>query len=174
VDLAIWRRILLWPFEVTIPEADRVPGYERALMAEGSGILTWLISGLRRYQEAGRLAVPAPPEPAAAATLRAEHPAFVERAPELLLVPFTRAQLTAVAASLAAAAAALRPDVERLRAEAAAADAAQAQDDATIALTPPVPRPCLDDTVGMRPARAGGRRFLGWLSARLAAFGRGR
>jgi putative DNA primase/helicase len=59
MDLAIWRRILLWPFEVTIPEKDRVPGYERELMAEGSGILNWLLEGLRRYQEAGRLAIPA-------------------------------------------------------------------------------------------------------------------
>jgi putative DNA primase/helicase len=59
MDLAIWRRILLWPYEVTIPEADRKPGYERELAAEGSGILNWLLEGLRRYQEAGRLTIPA-------------------------------------------------------------------------------------------------------------------
>jgi putative DNA primase/helicase len=58
VDMAIWRRILLWPFEVTIPEADRIPGFERELLAEGSGILNWCLEGLRRYQEAGRLQIP--------------------------------------------------------------------------------------------------------------------
>ena len=58
MDLAIWRRILLWPFEVTIPEDDRIPGYEQELMAEGSGILNWLIDGLRRYQKNGRLKIP--------------------------------------------------------------------------------------------------------------------
>ena len=59
MDLGIWRRILLWPFEVTIPEADRIPGYEQELMAEGSGILNWCLDGLRRYYENGnRLVIP--------------------------------------------------------------------------------------------------------------------
>lgn len=60
MDLAIWRRILLWPYEVTIPEKDRIPGYERELMNEGSGILNWMLEGLRHYYENGnRLKIPA-------------------------------------------------------------------------------------------------------------------
>lgn len=59
MDLGIWRRILLWPFEVTIPEDARIPGYEQELMAEGSGILNWCLEGLRRYYENGnRLVIP--------------------------------------------------------------------------------------------------------------------
>jgi len=58
MDLAIWRRILLWPFEHVIPEDQRIPGYEQELMGEGAGVLNWLLEGLRLYQETGRLKVP--------------------------------------------------------------------------------------------------------------------
>jgi hypothetical protein len=61
------------------------------------------------------LGLPAPDEPAAAASLRAQYPAFVERAPELLLVPFTRFEITAVAASLTDEHEALEHAVEPLR-----------------------------------------------------------
>src|SRR5262249_47787671 len=57
VDLGIWRRIHLVPFEQTIPE-EKVDGLlPKALEAEGSGILNWLIAGYRAYV-AGGLQVP--------------------------------------------------------------------------------------------------------------------
>jgi putative DNA primase/helicase len=54
-DYAIWRRIRLIPFDVTIPETERLePGeVRRRLDAERDGILTWLVEGLRMYQQAG-------------------------------------------------------------------------------------------------------------------------
>src|SRR5262249_46306965 len=53
VDLAIWRRIHLVPFEQTIPE-DKVDGLLPAvLQAESSGILNWLIAGYRAYVKGG-------------------------------------------------------------------------------------------------------------------------
>jgi putative DNA primase/helicase len=53
VDLAIWRRIHLVPFEQTIPE-EKVDGLlPVALQAEGPGILNWLIAGYRAYVERG-------------------------------------------------------------------------------------------------------------------------
>jgi putative DNA primase/helicase len=52
-DQGIWDRLLRIPFEVTIPVAERIPGYEQELIAEGSGVLNWLLEGLRRYYENG-------------------------------------------------------------------------------------------------------------------------
>jgi putative DNA primase/helicase len=54
-DYAIWRRIRLIPFDVTIPESERIePGeVRRRLGAERDGILAWLVEGLRMYQQAG-------------------------------------------------------------------------------------------------------------------------
>jgi putative DNA primase/helicase len=45
-DLGIWRRILLIPFEVTIPEAQRDLGLrERLESTEAAGILAWAVRG---------------------------------------------------------------------------------------------------------------------------------
>ncbi len=61
-DLAIWRRIRLVPFEVTIPPEERLePGDVQArLREEADVILAWLVEGWRLYQQEGLL-----PEPTA-------------------------------------------------------------------------------------------------------------
>jgi putative DNA primase/helicase len=48
-DEAIWRRIWLLPFIVTIPDDKRDPGITNKLIGEDSGILNWMLDGLRRY-----------------------------------------------------------------------------------------------------------------------------
>lgn len=57
-DDGIWRRVLLVLFDVQIPEAERDPELGRKLLAEGPGILNWMIEGLLSYLEMG-LQVPA-------------------------------------------------------------------------------------------------------------------
>jgi len=57
-DEGIWRRILLIPFEVTIPEPKRDEQLPRKLEAELPGILNWAIAGCREWQESGLM----PPE----------------------------------------------------------------------------------------------------------------
>ena len=52
-DQGIWDRLLRIPFTVTIPVEERIPGYEQELIAEGAGVLNWLLEGLRRYYENG-------------------------------------------------------------------------------------------------------------------------
>lgn len=57
-DSGIWRRLAFVPWLVTIPEEQRQPEFEKVLFAEeASGILNWLIEGLRNYQKQG-LCVP--------------------------------------------------------------------------------------------------------------------
>lgn len=58
LDEGIWRRILLVPFTVTVPASERDPDLPAKLWAERSGILNWMLDGLRIYLEEG-LAVPA-------------------------------------------------------------------------------------------------------------------
>jgi putative DNA primase/helicase len=50
---AIWRRIRLVPFTVTIPEHDRDPHLREKLEAEASGILNWALDGCRTWQRDG-------------------------------------------------------------------------------------------------------------------------
>lgn len=66
MDYAIWRRLRLIPFTVTIPESKRraPEDVHQALMAERDGILRWLIDGLRMYWADGLVE----PEPVRAAT----------------------------------------------------------------------------------------------------------
>lgn len=54
-DMAIWRRLRLIPFEVTIPEGRREePATVHArLRDERAGILRWALEGLRRYRAEG-------------------------------------------------------------------------------------------------------------------------
>lgn len=54
-DTAIWRRILLVPFTVTIPEKDRDPDIITKLLEESPGIFNWCLEGLKRYQQNKRL-----------------------------------------------------------------------------------------------------------------------
>ncbi|MCV2877595.1 phage/plasmid primase, P4 family [Sedimentimonas flavescens] len=53
-DDGIWRRVMLVPFDVQIPEAERDPNLGRKLFEqERSGILNWLTEGLLAYLEGG-------------------------------------------------------------------------------------------------------------------------
>jgi len=48
-DYAIWRRIRLIPFTVTIPLAEQIPDLAEQLKEELSGILNWALEGLRDW-----------------------------------------------------------------------------------------------------------------------------
>jgi putative DNA primase/helicase len=54
-DDGIWRRVMLVPFDVQIPEEERrdFEEFVAALLAEGPGLLNWLIEGLLDYLESG-------------------------------------------------------------------------------------------------------------------------
>lgn len=52
-DHAIWRRIRLIPFSVTIPEHERDPELPQKLLAEGPGIMRWVLDGAREWYEQG-------------------------------------------------------------------------------------------------------------------------
>lgn len=55
---ALWRRIHLIPFEITIPVADRDDQLLDILRGEGSGILNWALEGCAAWQRQG-LGLPA-------------------------------------------------------------------------------------------------------------------
>ena len=48
-DYAIWRRIRLIPFTVTIPPEEQIPDLAEQLKEELSGILNWALEGLRDW-----------------------------------------------------------------------------------------------------------------------------
>lgn len=50
---AIWRRIVLIPFDVTIPEHDRDPHLDAKLWKEADAILAWAVRGCLEYQRIG-------------------------------------------------------------------------------------------------------------------------
>ena len=50
---AMWRRVLLLPFEVIIPESERDKSLAEALLEEGPGILAWAVRGCLRWQRNG-------------------------------------------------------------------------------------------------------------------------
>lgn len=52
-DDGIWRRILLVPFAVQIPEEQRDPHLAEKLRGELPGILAWAVAGWQQYQTAG-------------------------------------------------------------------------------------------------------------------------
>jgi putative DNA primase/helicase len=52
-DLAIWRRIRLVPFAVTIPAAERNPSLPEKLRAELPGIMAWAVAGCLEWQAKG-------------------------------------------------------------------------------------------------------------------------
>ena len=64
---AIWRRLRLVPFGVTIAEEQRDRSLLEKLRAEWPGILAWALAGCARWREAGRLGTP---EDVVAATAR--------------------------------------------------------------------------------------------------------
>lgn len=58
-DHAVWRRVRLIPFKVTIPDVEQEKDFtERVLFPEASGILAWLVEGCRRWQRDGLGDVP--------------------------------------------------------------------------------------------------------------------
>lgn len=52
-DYAIWRRVLLVPFEVTIPKDKEITDFAERLKAEAPGILAWAVRGCLAWQERG-------------------------------------------------------------------------------------------------------------------------
>jgi putative DNA primase/helicase len=52
-DNAIWRRLKLIPFGVSIPEAEQDPKLSEKLLSERSGILNWMLQGVRDWLEYG-------------------------------------------------------------------------------------------------------------------------
>lgn len=64
MDDGIWRRLMIVPFNVQIPKAERDPLIVQRMLAEGPGILNWLIEGARAYLEMGL----APPSEVSQAT----------------------------------------------------------------------------------------------------------
>lgn len=52
-DDGIWRRVLLVPFDIQIPKAERDKQLGDKLWAERAGILNWMIEGLLSYLEGG-------------------------------------------------------------------------------------------------------------------------
>lgn len=63
-DLAIWRRIRLVPFTVTISDAEKDIGLKEKLLQELPGILSWAVEGCLAWQKEGLN----PPQEVAAAT----------------------------------------------------------------------------------------------------------
>jgi putative DNA primase/helicase len=52
-DEGIWRRVRLVPFSVTIPKPERDTHLPGKLLREASGILNWLLDGLRTWCDKG-------------------------------------------------------------------------------------------------------------------------
>ena len=53
-DDGIWRRVLLIPFDVQVPEAERDPKLaDRILSGEAPGVLNWALAGLAEYRSGG-------------------------------------------------------------------------------------------------------------------------
>jgi putative DNA primase/helicase len=63
-DIAIWRRIILVPFDLTIPPAQQDRDLGNVLAAELSGVLNWAIKGCLDWQRDGL----SPPDEVSAAT----------------------------------------------------------------------------------------------------------
>lgn len=52
-DHAIWRRIVLIPYEVQFDDSQRDPDLAAKLIAEGPGIINWAIEGFREWRRDG-------------------------------------------------------------------------------------------------------------------------
>lgn len=54
-DPALWRRLFLvnFPHSISDAEIDSAPDYEERISAELSGILNWMLEGLRKWRESG-------------------------------------------------------------------------------------------------------------------------
>lgn len=56
-DHGIWRRIMMVPFEVSIPKEEQDSHLKEKLLQEKSGILNWMLDGYRMWRDTG-LAAP--------------------------------------------------------------------------------------------------------------------
>jgi putative DNA primase/helicase len=52
-DVGIWRRVLLIPFEVQIPECKRDPDLDKKLLKELPLIMRWMVAGCLKWREHG-------------------------------------------------------------------------------------------------------------------------
>jgi putative DNA primase/helicase len=52
-DEAVWRRVLVVPFHVVIPEDERDPGLSQELKAAAPAVMAWAATGWREYQRIG-------------------------------------------------------------------------------------------------------------------------
>jgi putative DNA primase/helicase len=52
-DVAVWNRLRLIPFEVTIPKEKQDHDLKAALLREAEGILAWLVAGAKRWYAEG-------------------------------------------------------------------------------------------------------------------------
>jgi putative DNA primase/helicase len=52
-DAAVWNRVRLIPFTVTVPKAEQDRTLTTKLLAEGEGILRWLVEGAKRWYASG-------------------------------------------------------------------------------------------------------------------------
>jgi len=55
VDHALWRRLKLIPFNVTIPDQEQDKGLPQKLLAELPGLLNWAVEGCRKWRKDGLL-----------------------------------------------------------------------------------------------------------------------
>ena len=55
-DPAVWRRMRVIPFDVTIPEAERDPGLGERLRLAADAVLSWAVAGWQDYQHRGMAA----------------------------------------------------------------------------------------------------------------------
>jgi putative DNA primase/helicase len=53
-DAAVWNRLHLIPFTVTIQKAEQDRNLKAKLLAEGESILAWLVEGAKRWYAAGQ------------------------------------------------------------------------------------------------------------------------
>ncbi len=92
-DKAIWRRVKLIPFSVTIPDSERDPLYfEHKLRAELPGIFAWFVGGCLDWQRLGGLCEP-PTVTAATAAYRDAEDIVKQFAAETLVRDATAAEL---------------------------------------------------------------------------------
>ncbi|HOF87390.1 MAG TPA: phage/plasmid primase, P4 family, partial [Armatimonadota bacterium] len=53
-DFGFWRRVHLLPFEVIIPEPERIPNFAEKLRPQFPGILAWAVRGCRAWMDRGQ------------------------------------------------------------------------------------------------------------------------
>lgn len=55
---AMWRRLVLFPFDKRIPEEMKIQNYDKILYREeNAGILNWMIEGYQKYKRHGKLKI---------------------------------------------------------------------------------------------------------------------